>query len=115
MRLLLFDGPELNDITVVLQTAWRACEDPGSHPGPHPGPPVPSIARALSPTPEHGLGVLVLPVSDVDKAKDFYQALNWRLDTSYSGGPGYRAAQLTPPGSASSVMLGTGVSSATSG
>jgi catechol 2,3-dioxygenase-like lactoylglutathione lyase family enzyme len=39
----------------------------------------------------------VLPVSDVDKAKDFYQALNWRLDASYSGGPGYRAAQLTPP------------------
>jgi hypothetical protein len=95
MRLLLLDGPELTDITVVPQTAWRACEDPGPHPGPHPGP---RSARALSPTPEHGLDVLVLPVCDVDKAKDFYQALDWRLDASYSGGPGYRAVQLARPG-----------------
>ncbi len=42
----------------------------------------------------------MLPVSDLDKAKDFYQALGWRLDANYSGGPDYRVVQLTPPGSA---------------
>ena len=39
----------------------------------------------------------MLPVSDVDKAKDFYQALGWRLDANYSGGPDYCVVQLTPP------------------
>jgi catechol 2,3-dioxygenase-like lactoylglutathione lyase family enzyme len=46
----------------------------------------------------YGLEVVVIPVSDVDKAKDFYQALGWRLDASYTGGPGYRVIQLTPGG-----------------
>ena len=64
---------------------------------------------------EYGLEVVVLPVSDVDKAKDFYQALGWRLDANYVGGPDYRVVQLTPPGSACSVIFGTGVCSATPG
>ena len=63
----------------------------------------------------YGLGVVVIPVSDVDKAKDFYQALGWRLNANYTGGPDYRVVQLTPPGSACSVIFGTGVSSAAPG
>ena len=58
---------------------------------------------------EYGLEVLVLPVSDVDKAKDFYQALGWRLDANYTGSPDYRVVQLTPPGSACSIAIGTGL------
>ena len=63
----------------------------------------------------YGLEVVVIPDSDVDKAKDFYQGLGWRLDADYAGGPGYRVVQLTPPGSACSVIFGTGVSSAAPG
>ena len=63
----------------------------------------------------YGLEVVVIPVSDVDKAKDFYRALGWRLDANYTGGPDYRVVQLTPPGSACSVIFGTGVSSAAPG
>jgi catechol 2,3-dioxygenase-like lactoylglutathione lyase family enzyme len=64
---------------------------------------------------EYGLEVVVLPVSDVDKAKDFYQGLGWRLDADFHGSPDYRVVQLTPPGSACSVIFGIGVSSATPG
>ncbi|MGH3154737.1 MAG: VOC family protein [Streptosporangiaceae bacterium] len=64
---------------------------------------------------EYGLEVVVLPVSDVDKAKDFYQGLGWRLDADFHRSPDYRVVQLTPPGSACSVIFGTGVSSAAPG
>jgi catechol 2,3-dioxygenase-like lactoylglutathione lyase family enzyme len=64
---------------------------------------------------EYGLEVVVLPVSDVDKAKDFYQGLDWRLDADFHRVADYRVVQLTPPGSASSVIFGTGVSSAAPG
>jgi hypothetical protein len=47
--------------------------------------------------------------------KDFYQALGWRLDANYIGGPDYRVVQVTPPGSACSVIFGTRVSSALPG
>jgi len=63
----------------------------------------------------YGLEVVVIPVSDVDKARDFYQALGWRLDADHAGAPGYRVVQLTPPGSACSVIFGAGVSSAAPG
>jgi catechol 2,3-dioxygenase-like lactoylglutathione lyase family enzyme len=42
---------------------------------------------------------VVVPVSDVDKAKDFYQALGWRLDADFVKGEDFRVVQLTPPGS----------------
>ena len=61
------------------------------------------------------LEVVVIPVSDVDKAKDFHQALGWRLDADFTGAPDYPVVQLTPPGSACSVIFGTGVSSAAPG
>lgn len=64
---------------------------------------------------DYKLEVVVLPVSDVDKAKDFYLALGWRLDADIAPEPGYRVVQVTPPGSACAVIFGTGVTSAVPG
>lgn len=61
------------------------------------------------------LEVVVLPVADVDRAKNFYQALGWREDADYDADDDFRVVQLTPPGSACSVIFGTGVTSAAPG
>lgn len=61
------------------------------------------------------LEVVVLPVADVDRAKDFYTALGWREDADFAPDPSFRVVQLTPPGSACSVIFGTGVTSAAPG
>ena len=55
------------------------------------------------------LEVVRLPVSDVDRSRDFYQGLGWRLDADFSLGEDVRAVQVTPPGSACSVSFGTGI------
>jgi catechol 2,3-dioxygenase-like lactoylglutathione lyase family enzyme len=55
------------------------------------------------------LEVVILPVSDVDRAKRFYQGLGWREDADIAGGESFRIVQLTPPGSACSVSFGVGV------
>jgi len=52
--------------------------------------------------------VVVIPVSDVDRAKRFYENLGWRLDADFVRVDGSRAVQFTPPGSPSSIQLGTG-------
>jgi len=54
------------------------------------------------------LEVVILPVSDVDRAKRFYEQLGWRLDADF-GGPSFRGVQMTPPGSAASIQFGTGL------
>ncbi len=61
------------------------------------------------------LEVVVLPVSDVDRAKGFYEGLGWRLDADLTVEDGYRVVQLTPPGSACSIIFGEGVTSAAPG
>jgi catechol 2,3-dioxygenase-like lactoylglutathione lyase family enzyme len=61
------------------------------------------------------LEVVVLPVTDVDRAKRFYQKLGWRLDADLAVDDGYRVVQLTPPGSACSIIFGEGVTSAPPG
>jgi catechol 2,3-dioxygenase-like lactoylglutathione lyase family enzyme len=61
------------------------------------------------------LEVVVVPVSDVDRAKRFYESLGWRLDADVAVDEGYRVVQLTPPGSACSIIFGTGVTSAPPG
>jgi catechol 2,3-dioxygenase-like lactoylglutathione lyase family enzyme len=61
------------------------------------------------------LEVVVLPVYDVDRAKAFYQGLGWREDADLATGPDFRVVQLTPPGSACSVIFGTGLTSAAPG
>jgi catechol 2,3-dioxygenase-like lactoylglutathione lyase family enzyme len=64
---------------------------------------------------EARLEVVVLAVSDVDRAKGFYQRLGWRLDADLVVDAGYRVVQFTPPGSGCSIIFGTGVTSATPG
>jgi catechol 2,3-dioxygenase-like lactoylglutathione lyase family enzyme len=61
------------------------------------------------------LEVIVLPVSDVDRAKDFYAALGWRLDADFVAGDGLRVIQFTPPGSACSIIFGRNVAVAAPG
>jgi catechol 2,3-dioxygenase-like lactoylglutathione lyase family enzyme len=55
------------------------------------------------------LEVVVVPVADVDRAKDFYTALGWRLDADVATGADFRVVQVTPPGSPASVIFGTSV------
>jgi catechol 2,3-dioxygenase-like lactoylglutathione lyase family enzyme len=59
--------------------------------------------------------VAVLPVSDVDRAKHFYKTLGWREDADFVGDNGFRVVQLTPPGSAASIIFGTGITTAAPG
>jgi catechol 2,3-dioxygenase-like lactoylglutathione lyase family enzyme len=61
------------------------------------------------------LEVVVLPVSDVDRAKAFYEGLGWRLDADFPGEGGFRVVQLTPPGSTCSIIFGSGLTSAAPG
>jgi len=61
------------------------------------------------------LEVVVLPVADVDRAKDFYTDLGWREDADFATGPDFRVVQVTPPGSHCSVIFGTGLTSAAPG
>jgi catechol 2,3-dioxygenase-like lactoylglutathione lyase family enzyme len=61
------------------------------------------------------LEVVVLPVSDVDRAKRFYQTLGWRLDADFPFDNGFRLVQFTPPGSGCSVQFGTNITSAAPG
>jgi len=58
---------------------------------------------------EMKLEVVVLPVSDVDRAKEFYEGLGWRLDADLAVEEGYRVVQLTPPGSGCSIIFGEGL------
>jgi catechol 2,3-dioxygenase-like lactoylglutathione lyase family enzyme len=61
------------------------------------------------------LEVVLLPVSDVDRAKRFYESLGWRLDADFPVADGFRVVQLTPPGSDCSIIFGTGVTAAAPG
>ena len=59
--------------------------------------------------------IVVIPVSDVDRAKGFYEKLGWRLDADYDDGAGFRVIQFTPPGSPASIIFGKYVTSAAPG
>ena len=61
------------------------------------------------------LEVVVIPVSDVDRAKRFYLRMGWRLDADFAHGDSWRVAQVTPPGSACSFFFGKGLTKATPG
>ncbi len=61
------------------------------------------------------LEVVVIPVSDVDRAKKFYTGLGWRLDADVPGDNGFRVVQVTPPGSQCSAIFGSKVTSAVPG
>ena len=59
--------------------------------------------------------IVVIPVSDVDRAKEFYTRLGWRLDADYDNGKDFRVIQFTPPGSGCSVIFGKNVTAAAPG
>jgi catechol 2,3-dioxygenase-like lactoylglutathione lyase family enzyme len=61
------------------------------------------------------LEVVIIPVSDVDRAKAFYEKLGWRFDGDFAGEGNLRAIQFTPPGSDASIIFGKGITSAKPG
>ena len=61
------------------------------------------------------LELLVLPVTDVDRAKAFYEGAGFRLDVDHRAGDTFRVVQLTPPGSSCSISIGTGLTTAAPG
>ena len=61
------------------------------------------------------LEVVVIPVSDVERSKEFYERIGWRLDIDRSAGEDFRLVQFTPPGSGCSVHFGKNVTSAAPG
>ncbi len=69
-----------------------------------------SVARVAT-----KLEVIVVPVSDVDRAKEFYGRLGWRLDADFASGEDFRVIQFTPPGSGCSVIFGENVTAAAPG
>ena len=61
------------------------------------------------------LEVVIIPVSDVGRAKEFYRRLGWRLDADFDNGKDFRVIQFTPPGSGCSVIFGKNVTAAAPG
>jgi catechol 2,3-dioxygenase-like lactoylglutathione lyase family enzyme len=61
------------------------------------------------------LEVLIIPVSDVDRAKAFYEKLGFRLDIDYAANEDFRVLQFTPPASEASIIFGKGITSAQRG
>jgi catechol 2,3-dioxygenase-like lactoylglutathione lyase family enzyme len=74
-----------------------------------------TIGATTSRTVDMKLEVVVIPVSDVDRAKSFYNQLGWRLDADFVVSDAFRVIQFTPPGSPCSIIFGTGVTSAAPG
>jgi predicted enzyme related to lactoylglutathione lyase len=74
-----------------------------------------AAASTSAATVDMKLEVVVIPVSDVDRAKEFYSQLGWRLDADRSAGNSFRLVQFTPPGSGSSVQFGVNLTSAAPG
>lgn len=74
-----------------------------------------NVQRTSPATVDQKLEIVVIPVSDVDRAKSFYQKLGWRLDADYASGEDFRVIQFTPPGSACSVIFGKNVTAAAPG
>jgi predicted enzyme related to lactoylglutathione lyase len=70
---------------------------------------------STSPSVDQRLEVIVIPVSDVDRAKAFYARVGWRLDADFASGDDWRVIQFTPPGSACSVIFGRNVTAAAPG
>ena len=67
-----------------------------------------AIESSRARTVDMKLEVVVIPVSDVDRAKRFYGGLGWRLDADLASGNEFRVVQFTPPGSPCSIRFGTG-------
>jgi len=75
----------------------------------------PSTLTSTAATVDLKLEVVVLPVSDVDRSKRFYEGLGWRVDGDFTNGPDWRAVQMTPPGSPGSIHFGKGITTVAPG
>jgi catechol 2,3-dioxygenase-like lactoylglutathione lyase family enzyme len=73
-----------------------------------------SLDTAVAPV-DMKFEIVVVPVSDVGRAKDFYAKLGWRLDADFDNGKDFRIIQFTPPGSGCSVIFGKNVTAAAPG
>ena len=71
--------------------------------------------RAVAAKVDMKFEIVVIPVSDIDRAKEFYGRLGWRLDADYDNGKDFRVIQFTPPGSGCSVIFGKNVTAAAPG
>lgn len=80
-----------------------------------PAAPTDATAEEREPFTELRLELLVLPVTDVDRAKAFYRAVGFRLDADHTSDEAYRVVHMTPPGSPCSILFGTGVTTAPPG
>jgi catechol 2,3-dioxygenase-like lactoylglutathione lyase family enzyme len=74
-----------------------------------------ATGTSRAPTFDMKLEIVVIPVSDVDRAKRFYGGLGWRLDADFAAGDDFRVIQFTPPGSGCSVIFGRNVTAAAPG
>src|SRR5580692_9236002 len=74
-----------------------------------------SVVASRMSKPHMKFEVVVIPVSDVDRAKRFYTEMGWRLDIDFAPDKQYRVIQFTPPGSACSVIFGSGITPAAPG
>jgi catechol 2,3-dioxygenase-like lactoylglutathione lyase family enzyme len=74
-----------------------------------------NTSEASIPTVDMKFEIVVIPVSDIDRAKEFYAKLGWRLDADYDNGKDFRVIQFTPPGSGCSVIFGRNVTGAAPG
>jgi predicted enzyme related to lactoylglutathione lyase len=74
-----------------------------------------SSPKASAPTIDMKFEAVVIPVSDVERAKQFYSKLGWRLDADFRFDNGFRVVQFTPPGAACSIQFGTKITSAAPG
>ena len=75
----------------------------------------PAVEALRGNTVDMKLEVVVIPVSDADRAKRFYAGLGWRLDIDYKAGNHFRVIQFTPPGSGCSIIFGNNVTAAAPG
>jgi catechol 2,3-dioxygenase-like lactoylglutathione lyase family enzyme len=75
----------------------------------------PAIKTSQARKTDWKLEAVVIPVSDVDRAKHFYDGLGWRLDADFVAGDTFRVIQFTPPGSPASIHFGKGLTSAAPG
>src|SRR3984957_8521579 len=74
-----------------------------------------TISKASVATSDMKFEIVVIPVADVDRAKEFYGKLGWRLDADYDSGKDFRVIQFTPPGSGCSIIFGKNVTPAAPG
>jgi catechol 2,3-dioxygenase-like lactoylglutathione lyase family enzyme len=73
------------------------------------------IAATMNPSPDMKFEAVVIPVAEVDRSKEFYTKLGWKMDADFPFDNGFRVVQFTPPGSGCSVQFGTKITTAAPG